>query len=196
MQDQAFADATRPTPRVILGVSLLDYSIGHELILQRERNPLLYCQPGDFKDLRALREAIGHALEVCSRTWEQNHRKIKIRFGIWWRLNIVDPTAVALLFSQYRFSGSSFPEMWTGDDERGRPLGSPFLARVLDYAASRFGLAAYDRPLGEIQWLYLAHSEAEGCCLVANEEEGQVNAEFAQHQADYAREQEAMKCQP
>jgi hypothetical protein len=41
MHDAIFAEAFRPHRFTVLGVPLLDYTLGHEIVLQRMRNPLV-----------------------------------------------------------------------------------------------------------------------------------------------------------
>ena len=191
MQDQAFAAAVRPAPRRILRCSLLPFSIGHELLLFREGNSLL-LDKSLFGELTAEQRcfAVVRAVQICSRTWRQNQRPDRwVR--LWSRLiRREDPDGAAEEFRSYRDEGSTFPPIKPEKGSDTRELGAPFLARLIAFAGPIFGQAVFDQPLGMIQWLYFAHVEYEGGCKVKNAFDLQVDAEIAQHQADYEREQE------
>ncbi len=205
--EELFVAGLIPKPVRILRVPLLPYSIGHELILVRERNPLLAPRE-HFNQLPIAEQikAIVRAVQVCSRTWEQNKRPDRwVKFWCWLIRRSDFPLAIAE-FRNYRDEGSTFPPIWEepGDGEdKGRKLGSPHMARLLDYSLQVCGPAAFDAPLGAMQWLYLSSCEAEGLINIANEHERQIKEEIEQHQADYDREQEEKRrnaegsdCQP
>jgi hypothetical protein len=185
----AFADAARPARSVILGLLMLDYSIGHEIILLRQRNELV-C--GGFEQLSepGQRTAIIRAVLVCSRDWRQKpHRWLRL-WG--WMIRKADFALAVADFRNYRAAGTTFPNILPAKEES-RELGSPFLARLIAFAGFN-----YDAPLGMLLWSFYAGAEAEGCCMVENETErqirGQIRDEITQHEADYKNEQEA-KCQ-
>lgn len=190
MNDEAFADAARPTPRAILRLPMLPYSIGHELILQAERNPLL-AVPSDFNSIPDVlqRAAIFRAVLVCSRTWEENERCARWPFLWAWfakRSNI--PLAVAE-FRTYRNDGSTCPYLSTLERNSPRSLGSPIMALLLNYAEDRYGRKAIDMPLGYIAWKFYAHLEMDGACNVENEQEADIRQQIEAHQEQYRREQ-------
>lgn len=194
MNDLAFADAARPTPPRILRLPLLPYSIGHELLLQAARNPILGGPEflAEF-DPAQRRKAILRAVLVCSRNWSQN-RQPERWLSLWdWTIRRHDTDLSIAEFRAYRDAGSSCPEIKPSDNGDGRPLGAPLMARLLSFSAARFGAAAYDQPLGMLQWMFYAWAEFKGACRVENATERQIREEIAEHQAQYAREQEA-KC--
>ena len=167
------------------------YSIGHELILLQECNPLL----GDLSFFNELPldqrcHAVVRAVQVCARTWEENkHPDRWLR--LWcWLIRREDPAFAALEFRSYREEGSSMPGIKPEKND-GRELGSPFLARLIAFAGPIFGAAVYDVPLGMAQWLYFAEMEFQGCVKVKNRFDLQVEAEIRQHEEDYRKEQEA-----
>ena len=51
MSSIVFADALRPSPVRILRLPMRPYSLGHELILLQQRNPLLFLTPDEFGKL-------------------------------------------------------------------------------------------------------------------------------------------------
>ena len=117
MHDLALADAARPTPAVILKLPMLPYSIGHELLLQQSRNPIIGER--DFFDGLPLEQqfyAVMKSALICSQDWQQNnkvgfftvfnrHGRRKIR-------NENYSLAIAN-FRNYRESGSTFPTLLT-----------------------------------------------------------------------------------
>jgi hypothetical protein len=68
-----FAEVARPDSVCVLKLSLLPFSLGHEIILTKERNPLLFDEnsfnalPGEQQRLSIIRAAL-----VCARTWKEN----------------------------------------------------------------------------------------------------------------------------
>lgn len=189
----AFAEATRPRPRRILRVPLLPYSIGHELILQQRKNPLLY-EGFPLIPEKEQHIAIIEAVLICSRTWEQNSKPER-GLKIWlWLIRKDNFKKAAIEFMQYRADGSSCPRIAPPDrEDDGRALGAPFHCRVLAYAAPIFGKAVFDKALGMLQWMYFAWAESEGQCRIENDFERQVREETEQIQSDYDREQREKK---
>lgn len=77
MHDEAFADSVRPAPCVILRLPMRDYSIGHELLLYRRRNPFVTLDnPAKFSQLPPMEQhrAVLEAAQVCGRSWAENER--------------------------------------------------------------------------------------------------------------------------
>lgn len=195
MHDQAFADATRPTPQRILRVPLIDYSLGHELILQRGRNLFTV---GDIDKAQPLerRMAVIQAVSVCSRTWIENKRPDRW-LGVWGLfLQFEDFDEAIEDFKNYRHEGSMFPPLWHREGYKPEnELGSPLMACIYDYAADRFGLAAFDQPLGALQFGYFAHLEHAGAVEVQNAVKCQISSEIEWAEKQFAKEQEEKQCQ-
>jgi len=176
----AFAEAARPARAVILHTQMLRYSIGHELILTAENNPLLGDQE-QFDKLPSQLQvfAIRRSVQICCRTWRENETEPLS----WWflkRWNWLNrkadyPTEVAL-FRNYRHEGTTFPAVGkiSTDSEDSRPLGAPFMSRMLAF----HGTDKMDMPLGLAQWTYFAWAEAEGMCKVLDEDETRIQAEL------------------
>ncbi len=190
MNRLAFAEATRPTPRIIFRLPLRRYSIGHELILASEENPLLAAAE-DFDRLPEpiQRQAIIRAVLVCHRTWNQN--EACSRWPIFWswvlrRANF--PLAIAE-FRIYREQGSTCPIL-NAPKGKGRAFGSPEMAMLLNYSEAVYGPElAMDQPLGFLAWKYYAELERQGDCEVENVQDYQIRTECEQHQRDWEKEQ-------
>ena len=190
MHALAFADSTRPPRTVILRLPLLDYSIGHELLLIQQRNPLVLLNPVEFDKLPALeqKQAVIRAVLVCNRNWEDNRKPSRwMRLWRWKNANANYAAAIAD-FRNYRAEGTTFP-ICNPPEGKSREMGSPFLARLIHIAG--FNL---DLPLGALQWAYFAQAEAEGRVSVENDTDRQISDEIAQAQADYEREQKEKQC--
>lgn len=173
----AFADAARPSRAVILHLMMQPYSIGHELLLTQENNPLLLPH-WDFLKLPAQQRklAVIRAAWICCRTWKENLEKPFGRlFMARWKLyNWQTDYALAIAdFQNYRTEGSTFPAVGKPEGD-GRLFGSPFLSRLLAFV----GVNQIDMPLGMAQWMYFASAEAEGLCKVLNEHEQKVQDEL------------------
>ena len=196
MQSAAFAAATRPTLRKILRCWLQPYSLGHELLLIAENNPLLWVT--EYFDTLPVEQrcfAILRAVPICSRTWEENHRPDR-NLRLWhWLIRKCDMLKACQEFRDYRNAGTTCPQMKKGDRPESEHDGSPFTAQLLAYGASVFGDSVFDKPMGMLQWMYFAQLEREGDCKVKNAFQLQLEAETRQHQEDYAREQKEKQCQ-
>jgi hypothetical protein len=190
MNDMAFAAAVRQAPRRILRCWLRPYSLGHELLLTREANALLF-DPSLFNALPKSDRcfAVIRAVQICSRTWAENQVADKW-LRLWrWLIRNEDPGSAAQEFREYRNAGSTLPEIKPDKSQDSRELGSPLMARMLAYAGPIFGEAAFDAPLGMVQWMYFAQAEYDGSCKIKNAYELQVEAEIAEIERQYAEEQ-------
>lgn len=193
MHETAFLDAVRPARRVILRLLMLPYSIGHEILLAQRKNPLVQLSQEDFNKLTIEQQcaAVIEAALICSRTWKQNQRQHKW-VKLWgWFIRKEDFALAIAEFRIYRAEGSTWPMIAPLDDsEKGRELGSPYLARILSYATTVYGENALDAALGLSQWLYFAHAESEGACRVENEMEEAVRTQKAAILEDIERERQ------
>lgn len=194
MHDSAFAEAARPTRCSILRLPLLDYSIGHELLLFRQNNPLLFTKEGfDSITPDAQCAAVIRGVLICSRTWSENKKAHKwLRVWNWFNRNADFPLAIAE-FRNYRESGSSFlpspseiaDDIANGEKKEGRRLGSPFMARLYNFVCALpdreikvHGESAFDFPMGFATHLYFSHLEVEGSLKVQNENELDIDNDF------------------
>ena len=198
-----FADAARPPAAVVLRLPLRPYSLGHELILLQERNPLLFDESA-FADLPAAdqRRAVIRAALICARRWtEQDELPPNLR--AWQQLLEKHPPNYPLEIAHWRIyfnaAHTCFPAPDPRADDicsgsggyepmtalRGRPLGAPHLARLINFVTERdlatrlCGCAvAFDVPYGLANSLYAAHSEAEGGIRIESAAEQQAKAEW------------------
>ena len=89
MHDLALADAARQASVRILRLPMLEYSIGHELTLLSQRNPLLFdLFPGLPEEAR--RAALIRAALVCHRTWSQQYRRERNMWFWGWLIRKAD----------------------------------------------------------------------------------------------------------
>jgi hypothetical protein len=206
MNDCAFADAARQAPVRILRLPMLDYSIGHEMLLLSQRNALLF---DGFECLKAgeQRAALMRAVLICYRTWNQNQRADR-HLMLWgWSIRNVDwPTEIAL-FRNYRDAGSQGPrspsqeayEIAAGvqKEDEGRQMGGSTIARILDFACTRYQslgfVTPYDMPLGFTCHLYLSGLEIAGQARIENQREMDERLAMEKHRADAEKEK---ACQP
>ena len=175
MHETLFADAFRPPRFIVLDLPLLDYTIGHELILFQRRNALVYYNPKSFDELplTAKAEALTQAVLLCC---------VKSpRFRRWWvcRSARLDFNQEVEKFQSYRLAGSQdFPTVRM-PRAGGAPfhyLGAPELARLINYVTAshsvmiqtHFGGSPLNFPLGLARMLYLASAEAAGNIWIEN----------------------------
>jgi hypothetical protein len=204
MHDLAFADAARPTRVACLRLQLLDYSIGHEILLLQQRNPLLCLARDDFDTLPLAEQilAVKSAALICCQTWRQNQTRHRwLRLWGW----LTRKSNYALAIAEFRnyldeahrllpIPGREEDEIANGErDDHGRESGAPFLAQLLNYisAFQHFSISAFDFPYPLASALYLAHLESEGRIRIANRKETEIAMEMNEHRAAVAAEEAA-----
>ena len=188
MNHLAFADAARPARCVILRLPMLDYSIGHEILLLREGNPLIV--PDENATEEKYRVGIIRAALICSRTWGENQRHFRW-FKLWqWLARHSDFSLAVADFHNYRRAGISMPEVMPTPGEKGRNLGAPHIARLLEYSMKLYGPAAFDMPFGLAQWMYYSGAESEGGCIIPSEEEKATQSAVEEMERTIRKEQE------
>lgn len=200
-----FADAVRPDTVRILRLLMQPYSIGHELILLKERNPLIVLNEVAFDLLPIPQQitAVIRAVLVCCQDYEsssQPHKWLKL-WG--WRNRHSNYIDAAWLFRRYRADGSTFPpspdkesdEIANGKDEGGRQLGGDIITRVLNFLCTKyraFGYSSvYNFPFGMALHLYTCELEVEGRIRIENDRERQVKSEMKEHLEAIAKERKA-----
>jgi hypothetical protein len=186
MHEAALAQAALPAPTVILGLLMRPYSLGHELHLIREQNPIITSLAMDQTTLKNLRQA---AL-ICCQSWSECRRmhadpflKLKIRF---WKLrtrNISRPLGFAagvVKFIDYRNTGVlDFPprkDVRKPGSTPTRKPGTPFILSLQQFVMLHLGKTeaeAWDYPLGLAKMRWAAYYENEGSYEVYNEHDAE-----------------------
>lgn len=193
MHESCLARAARQTPAVVLGLLLRPYSLGHELALIRENNPLWEIDTASAGQL-------AEAVWICGSTWNELRPS-------WWNLfkariwmrrvsakkgRFGKPTPPRFDFEQelkkfvaYRNEGSlEFPIDDSLDTtESGgtsRTPGAPFLLRLHMFLTMRRGksdAAAWDFPYGlaKMEWCSFWESET-GRLKIYNHEDAEHDA--------------------
>lgn len=202
----AFADSVVQPPVKVLGLRLRSYSIGHELILASQRNPLVILDGPQFSVFspESQREAIQNAVLVCYRSWTENKQPDRW-VNLWkWRIRKSDFFRATNEFLSYRSAGTTFPPppsdharqvLAKDKEERGRLLGSPFICRLYnfvsrlpDHEIKQCGETAFDFPIGFASFLYLSHLEQEGCAKIENSDEHKIQRDYEAMLADVPAE--------
>jgi hypothetical protein len=181
MHESAFADAARPTRFVILRLPLLEYSLGHELLLIRHGNPLICLNREAFDQLPAWQQilALQQAVIVCHRRWENQNSKSAPMRRWFWRIRKTDYALAIADFRNYLAAGSTMPprEKLPSDD-CARPHGAPWLAILYNHVRD------WNCPKGLAQWLYLTHLETQGLVKITNETERHLAEEVEKFVAE------------
>lgn len=175
MHEIIFADAFRPPKVKVLNLSLLDYTIGHELLLWQRRNSLVTYSPESFKELpedeRA--QSLVQAVLICC-------EKLPRFKKIWaTRCAYLNLEAKTEMFNVYRFGAMRDLPTVAMPKSPGVPyhyFGSPEMARLLNYVATNHGAmiqthfqgSPLNFPLGMAKMLYTAQNESEGNVWVEN----------------------------
>jgi hypothetical protein len=188
MNEVVFADAVRPPGRRVLRLQLQPFSVGHELLLEGERNLLLTGR--EVFEQRPIGEQWQSALRaalICSRTWAENQQGARW-LRLWgWFARREDLGRAAQAFREYRTEGSRFPVL-NPQQGKGRELGSEFMAQLCDYLRP-FGPALFDVPLGMAVHMYFANREQEGACDVMNETDREIARQVEEIQGERAERQ-------
>lgn len=176
MHETALAHAARPERVAVLGLLLEPYSLGHELLLIRESNPLVVGGVPKPTDLAS-------AVLICCQGWQANSRigadrLLPLKKAIWhWRTRKCFFGVEQAKFRAYRENGSMefpMPEIFEPGEKPGRPPGSPLLLRLHLFLTARLGLAesaAWDYPLGLAKMRWQCYWEEEGGLKVQNHNE-------------------------
>lgn len=166
--EDAFLQAALPEARILLHQRLLPYSIGHEMILRRIRNPLR-CN-GDMTV-----GSLFTAVFVCSNDYDGawaglNAPNIPDTFEKWKRIcGPFDVPKLIKSFLAYVHDGMSCPEL--GQKKRGATPGAPFVLMLLNVLQGKLGFSRTDAlncPFGLARWHYCAYYEAEGSVKIRN----------------------------
>ena len=172
-----------------------DFSIGHRLILLRQRNPLLWASEADFNSLPFEQQIMWliSAATVCSLPinpgfWTKLKHSFDVRCNRWirrkfnqadWALEIANfrnYLAASQIITRYEDRREGFPFMPTvsGTDSESRSLGGPYDATLIQFLVKIFRLTqseAMQYPVGLAQSHFLVHLEREGGLKILNGEE-------------------------
>lgn len=185
------------------------YSVGHELILQSERNALVTLSDLEFSALSVNDKifSIIRASLICSRPYSECFRKNRLLHLWHWIISREDFLKAIKDFSEYRANGSTYPNAPTreadqianGKEDEGRSLGGDLMPRLINFLVGKeksLGYeSVYDVPLGLALHLYFTDLELEGRIKIENERERQVREELAEHLAMIAKERKEALCQ-
>ena len=190
MHDALIADAARPARVSILKLPMLDYSIGHELILWQRRNPFVTYTSSSFNELPFddQAKALNQAVLVCCERLPQWPR--------WWAWGCrkLDKGAEMAKFREYREAGSlDLPvvKMPRTPGAHFHYFGSPETGVLINYVsehhqamiAAHFDGSPLNFPFGLARILYMTYQEGEGHVWVENYHDWQVK----QRRAAYER---------
>jgi len=182
MHEDIVRRAAMPIPRVVLGLLLKPYSIGHELLIQT--GPKFETVEG----------ALAGAVWLCANTWQENTR---LRFDLFARLKIFlwrvrscrcDMAQETLKLAEYRDEGSlEFPlsDVRLPDAPSGRMCGASFLFSLHQWVRLNFHLKedeAWDYKFGLAKIHWMADQEERGLLRIQNEHEVQFDAYIAEQE--------------
>lgn len=169
MHEPLLALAALPAPTIIQRTTLRPYSLGHELILIRERNAFIFGGDPTRKDLI-------QAVWICVNTWQENARAhdeflapIKARL-IARRFRKCNLSQCIQEFRQYLESGSlelplsDIPRSQK-DQAPSRFPGAPLILRLHAFVMTHLRKSeaeAWDYPVGLAKMRWAAHWEQEG----------------------------------
>jgi len=192
MHEAALAQAALPAPTVVLGMPLRPFSIGHELALIREGNPLAET----LTDSQSIvdRAALAQAALICSETWagiRSLHKDpwLPLKLLIWkLRTRNADQVEEVRAFNAYRNAGSL--EFKVSDmRQAGQPPrqpGAPFLLRLQQFLVVTMRLSeeqAWNYPYGLAKMQWSAFWEGEGGLALYNDHDAEFDRYVAEQEA-------------
>lgn len=210
MHELSFADAARPTPVVCLRLRLHPYTLGHEILLLKERNAVFLCPQEQFAALPLEQQifAIKRFTLICSQSWEENAGRQKW-LNLWgWLTRKADYSIELVEIRNYLAAAHAVlppptaeaDEIENGKPEKGRALGSPYLAQLINFATDRlaiFGVkSVFNVPFALCGSLYFSKLESDGVFRVENSKEAETREKLDKIRADYEAEQAAAKENP
>ncbi len=188
MYEDILSQAVLPAPVQVLGLALKPYSLGHELWLIRQDNPLAILF-GNSKPIPAA--SLLEAALICEHTFDENR---EMNSSLWETFKIPHWAKRAAKkfnafselekFQKYRDECLvEFPcqsPAKSSDSAPSRYLGAPFLIRVHSFLVSQFHLTssqAWDEPFGFAKMRYAAWMEDNRRMEIKNESDLAVDAE-------------------
>lgn len=222
MHETTFTDALLPAAVSVLRLPLKPYSLGHEILLLRQRNVFLTQTESQFNALppdeqnRQLRMAV----VICSNSWADNHRRMRgLKLWGWLVRKAVYPLEIASFRiylaeayeTVFRTLNQKSEEDVRADDicadaagyeamhkMRGRALGAPLIARLLQFVITdrmfvNCGYATpYDFPYAAAMNFYLAYLEGQGSARIDGEAERDAKRQWADD-VEWAKAEEAKR---
>ena len=175
--EQNFLESVFPERATILQLPLVDYTLGHELILRRLNSPFLSSERKDDEEL------IPHlfsCLFICSLPWKEaltqsQDKTLPKQFAAWQKIvaRADFHKAIAELLIYIR-DGSSMPPFRSVQRKGWRTIeaGAPFHLRLLLVLIRDLKMTkdeAFSCPMGFALWLYGAHYEGQGSIKLLTE---------------------------
>lgn len=179
---EQFTAALFPDSYRVLGHRMQPFTIGHALLLERMRNPLVTLHRdagrGDLK----------LAIAICSRPFPRAEQLVQSRWIaawlalIWcpfWKLN-----AGIQQFLAYRTNAERTPEAWTNDTENKSPrVKSPIAYRIRVWMITELGISpreAICTPLAIALHDYCVWAELQGALELYDDEDEEALDEAEQ----------------
>jgi hypothetical protein len=220
LHEFVFSDVSCPDRHVILQLPLREFCIGHRLIFLKQRNPLLWQSEQDFNALPFDKQVFWliESVYTCAQSYAYRKRLESgdaSRLEIWWHnfkvsawhrrwkrrktdwpleiakfKNYLAASRVITDFKE-KLEGFPFIPIQPNPDAKGRELGSPYDAALIQFLISS-GLcpneaAAFEYPLARARVHYLTHLEQEGNLRVMNAFEIEFEEESARLDLEAAK---------
>lgn len=211
MHDANFSDAVRPARLVVLRLSLLPYSLGHEALLLNSRSAFITRSPDQFDELPIEQKifALKTSVLICSQTWAQNNRPHRwLRLWGWLTRNENYPLAIAD-FQNYLKAGRSLPPapdkfacelLYGKDEEKGRMSGAPLIAQLYNFAVDNSRkcrcIEPWDASYAFSGTLYFSQLEMEGRARLENSAEADERLNYERIQREVEADEASGKAMP
>lgn len=181
MHEDSFCNSFQPPPPKIFGVTLTIFTIGHEIALIRQGNPLVIYNESSIAELsdEAMRLALIMTVEICGKIGLFSKLLFAIKASRSPKIKLAEEMKK---LRAYLADGSLDMPLAKMPRQHGVPFhyfGAPELARVLNYVAGQHSLliAAHfhgsplNMPLGLARMLYSTHLESQGEIWVKNHQD-------------------------
>ena len=174
MHENLLSHAVVPQRFTVLRLPLMPYSLGNELMMQREENPLLLLSRKEFDELSQVKQCYSliRAVNICC------VRPPKVFWWWSWRNKREDFALAVAEFRNYLDAGrlEFRAQLPKSDDTEVRYIGAPEILRLYAFISKAipreeiaiWGKSAWDFPLGFARMLYQAHAEERGTLEIYN----------------------------
>lgn len=190
MHEAIFSNSFSPAPCKVFGISLDAYTIGHEIALIKQGNPLVAYSSASFSELSgpAKKMALAMAVEICGKFGRLNKWIFAVKV---FRANEKEIATQLSVFAAYReASAQDLPTVKMPRTE-GVPFhyfGAPDLARLVNFISAvhkpmmdaHFSGSPLNFPLGLARQLYSTHLECEGAIWIENWQDMEIKRKRAE----------------
>lgn len=191
-----------------LNLPLATYTLGHELVLLRQRSPFLCLSRSEFDGLPYPQQvlAITLAVQICAAPaafrwpfsaflWRHRSHDYSLAIADFRNYLTANRQILPALSAENKAEAEAYEIANKGEKiSAGRPLGSPLIANLINYCLTELRLdyqEALASPFGVTANLYFSALEAKGRIYIENHNEKTIRAEMEANRNDLKQKSSA-----